>query len=141
MIIAVRISGMVEVPTPTQETLFRLKLRRKYAAVLLHDNAQNKKLLESVRNYIAYGKISEELLLKLIIARGKSSKSKDGKIDAKHIIEELKKGKDLDELGAKGFFRLHPPRKGIESKKHFGVGNGVLGDNKNDIDKLVERML
>jgi len=36
---------------------------------------------------------------------------------------------------------LHPPRKGIESKKHFGVGKGVLGDNKEKINELLERML
>jgi len=36
---------------------------------------------------------------------------------------------------------IHPPRKGIESKKHFGVGKGVLGNNKKEINKLIERML
>jgi len=28
-----------------------------------------------------------------------------------------------------------------ESKKHFGVGKGVLGDNKEKINELVRRML
>jgi large subunit ribosomal protein L30 len=41
----------------------------------------------------------------------------------------------------KPFFRLHPPRKGIESKKHFGVGKGVLGNNGDGINDLVLRML
>ena len=39
----------------------------------------------------------------------------------------------------KGFFRLHPPRKGINSKLQYP--KGVLGDNKKDINKLIERML
>ena len=69
--------------------------------------------------------------------RGKSLK---GKIDAKKTAEELEK-KNLNELGLKPFFSLHPPRGGIESKKHFGVGKGVLGDNKKAINKLLERML
>ena len=63
------------------------------------------------------------------------------KIDAKKIIEELEKGKKYEEVNVKPFFRLHPPRKGIESKKHFGVGKGVLGNHKDKINKLIERML
>jgi hypothetical protein len=39
----------------------------------------------------------------------------------------------------KGFFRLHPPRKGIKSKLQYP--KGVLGDNKESINKLIERML
>ena len=31
--------------------------------------------------------------------------------------------------------------KGIESKKHFNVGKGVLGDHKEKINDLIERML
>ena len=50
-------------------------------------------------------------------------------------IEGLNK-KGLEELGLKPFFRLHPPRGGIESKKHFGVGKGVLGDNKKLSSKI-----
>ena len=46
-----------------------------------------------------------------------------------------------EEVNVKPFFRLHPPRKGIESKKHFGVGKGVLGNHKDKINKLIERML
>jgi glycosyltransferase involved in cell wall biosynthesis len=46
-----------------------------------------------------------------------------------------------EELNLKPFFSLHPPRKGINSKKHFGVKKGVLGDNKEQINDLIKRML
>jgi large subunit ribosomal protein L30 len=121
MILVIRISGMVKVPKKIDETLFRMRLRRKYASIVLEDTNINRKLLKKVRNYVAYGNINEDMKKKLIKLRGQKIKSKDGEI--------------------KSFFRLHPPRGGIESKKHFGVGKGVLGDNKEKINELLARML
>ena len=141
MIIAIRISGMVKVPKKVNETLFRNRLRRKYSAVLLEDNTSNRKLLKKVRDYVAYGKINKEMLERLIELRGQmQKKSNEKKIDAKKIAEQLEK-KKLEEFGLKSFFRLHSPRGGIESKKHFGVGKGVLGNNQEKINELLERML
>ena len=100
-----------------------------------------KKLLLKIRNHVAYGKIDNKTLEKLISLRGQpNSENKGKKIDVKKIVEEIEK-KGLKKQGLKPFFRLHPPRKGIESKKHFGVGKGVLGDNGEKINKLVEKML
>ncbi len=137
MIIAIRIRGIIDVPRNVEETLFRIKLRRKYAAVLVNESPENMKLLKKIRYYISYGRISEGLLERLIKIRGKPTNKKE--VDAKKILAELGK-KSLEELGIKPFFRLHPPRGGIESKKHAGVGKGVLGENK-EIEKLVEKML
>ncbi len=138
MILAIRISGLVKIDKDIEETLYRIRLRRKYSAVLLQDNPENRKLLRKVRNFVAYGDISEEMTKKLIELRGKGKNR--AKIDSKKIAEELGK-KSLEKLGLKPFFRLHPPRGGIESKKHFGVGRGVLGDNKDKINSLLEKML
>ncbi len=139
MIILIRIAGMVEIPDNVQATLYHMRLRRKYSAVIMHETPENMKLIMNVRNFVAFGKISEDNLAKLISLRGEPLKA-NSKIDVKAIVAGLDK-KSLEELGLKPFFRLHPPRKGIESKKHFGVGKGVLGDNKENINKLLERML
>jgi 50S ribosomal protein uL30 len=138
MILVIRISGMIKIPRSVGETLHRMRLRRKYVAVILENNGANRKLLVKVRNYVAYGSISKEMLEKLISARGKAVGS--GKINAKKIISDLER-KNLKSLGLKPFFRLHSPMGGIESKKHFGVGKGVLGDNKEKINDLLRRML
>ena len=53
----------------------------------------------------------------------------------------MEKGKTPEHLGLKPFFRLHSPRGGINSKAHFPVRKGVLGDNKEKINELVKRML
>ena len=139
MLIVIRISGMVDVPDKVQATLDHMKLRRKYCAVLVNETPENLKQLRLVRDFVAFGPISEESLSKIITIRGQPIKS-NTKIDAKAIMLGLEE-KSLSELGLKPFFRLHPPRGGIESKKHFGVGKGVLGDNKDNINKLLERML
>jgi large subunit ribosomal protein L30 len=139
VIIVIRISGMIGIPKKVSETLNQLRLRRKYSAVLLEEEPENMRLLKVIRNFVAYGRISEENIVNLIEKRGQKTKELK-KIDAKKIAPELGK-KKLSDFGLKPFFRLHPPRKGIESKKHAGVGKGVLGDNKEKINDLLERML
>jgi large subunit ribosomal protein L30 len=139
MIAIIRITGMIGIPNDTQEALYRLRLRRKYALVLMRPSPENLKLLNKIRNQVAYGDIDEETLTELIKKRAQPI-GKDKKLDVKKIIEQIDK-RPLEELGIKPFFRLHPPRKGIESKKHFGVGKGVLGDNKKEINALIRRML
>lgn len=138
MILVIRISGLVEVDRRINEALDRIRLRRKYSAILLRETAENMKLLQKIRNFVAYGDVTDETLLLLIQKRAMSVGGK--KIDAKSVVEQLKK-KDLDELDIKPFFRLHPPRGGIVTKFHFGVKQGVLGDNKGKINDLVRRML
>ncbi len=140
MIIAIRISGDVEIPEKIRETLFRARLRRKYVAVLFKPTKHNIKLLSSLRNYIAYGDIDKETL-KLLVQKRSLPKKKSKKINTDEIISELEK-KDMNSLDIKPFFRLHPPRGGIDSKKHFGTSKkSVLGDNKQKINDLLRRML
>lgn len=138
MIIAIRISGLIGVPKNIKSLLYRMRLRKKYSAVLVKPTEENMKILRMLRNHIAFGDINEKTLVRLIDERAKPEKKV--KLDAKKVTEELKK-KRLENLGIKPFFRLHSPRGGIDSKKHFGIGKGVLGDNKKSINNLVERML
>ncbi len=115
MIAIIRIRGQVGLNRKVVETFNRLKLRKKYSCVVIEEPTKEQTgMIEKLRNFVAYGEINDETYKKLVEARG-------GKI--------------------KNFFRLHPPRKGIDSKKHFGVHKGVLGDNKEKINDLIRRML
>ncbi len=115
MIVVIRIAGQVGLDRKIVDTLYRLRLRKKYTCIVLDDPGKEEMgMVKNVRDFVAYGEINEDMYKKLVKARG-------GKI--------------------KNFFRLHPPRKGIDSKKHFGVHKGVLGNNGKDINKLLERML
>ena len=114
----IRISGMVKMNKKIEDTLYRMRLRRKYSCVVLENTKENIGMLNKVKNFVAYGEINEVVYKELVEKRGKKV---EGKL--------------------KPFFRLHPARGGMETKKHFGVDKGVLGDNGKEINKLIKRML
>jgi large subunit ribosomal protein L30 len=140
MIAIIRIKGMVGLKKNIVETLYRLRLRRKYSCVVIKSTKENLGMVKKAKDFVAFGQINKETFEKLVEKRGKII-NKSKKIDNKKIFEEIENGKSYDELNLKPFFRLHPPRKGIDAKKHFGVDKGVLGDNKDKINDLIARML
>lgn len=117
MIAVIRIKGQVGINKKVEETLFRLRLRRKYSCIVI-ENSNEIELtkIKQLRDFVSYGEISKETHENLIKERGK--KDKDGKL--------------------KPFFRLHPARGGINTKMHYP--EGVLGENK-EMDNLIRRML
>jgi large subunit ribosomal protein L30 len=118
MIAVIRITGQVGLNEEIVETLNRLRLKRKYVCVVLEKPTKEQiSMIKNVRDFVAYGEIDEKTHKELVEKRGK--KDAEGKL--------------------KPFFRLHPPRKGINSKIHFP--KGVLGDNKEKINELIARML
>jgi len=142
LLAVIRISGMVKVREKIEETLDRLRLRRKYACVIIDSSNKNLMgMLEKVKFYVAYGEIDDKVLSNLIKERAESveGRKKEVKINAPEVVSGLSEGKKLVDFGLKPFFRLHPPRKGIKSKLQYP--KGVLGNNKKDIGKLIERML
>lgn len=138
MICAIRIKGNVGIRREAAETLDRMRIRRKYACVVLKETKDNIGRIKKMKDFIAYGEISDDMFEKLIEARGKPL-DKTKKIDAGKAVAEIKKGKSYEELNLKPFFRLHPPRKGIKTKIHFP--KGALGNHGEHINKLIERML
>jgi large subunit ribosomal protein L30 len=117
MIAVIRITGQVGLNKEVVETLDRLRLRRKYVCVVLEKPTKEQiGMIEKVRDFVAYGEIDEKTYKELVEKRGKKV---DGKL--------------------KPFFRLHPARGGIETKKHFP--KGVLGNHKEKINDLIVRML
>ena len=144
LIIIIRIGGEVKKKSNIVETLNRLRLRRKYTCTLI-DSKNNALMgmLNEVKHYVAFGEIEKEVLVKLLHKRGQlikiPNKKSSDRIDVEKIADELMNGKKLIDLGIKPFFRLHPPRGGIKSKLQYP--KGVLGNNKENINKLIERML
>ena len=120
------------------ETLSRLRMRRKYACVVLNPNKEQEGMIKKVKDLVAFGEINKETLEKLVEKRGHLIDKKK-KIDVKKVVEQLETGKKPKELNLKPFFRLHPARGGINTKIHFP--KGVLGNNGKKINDLVLRML
>ena len=118
MITIIRIHGKPKIKICIDETLNRLRLRRKFACVVIDEKDKVKiGMLKSVKEYVAYGKISEEVYKKLVEKRGHKV---DGKL--------------------KPFFRLHPPIGGFKKSTKLMTPKGILGEHK-DISKLLLRML
>ena len=139
MIAIIRIKGMVNINEDVENTLSRLRLRRKYACNLVDmNNKEINGMVKKIRNFVAYGEIDKPTLVELIKKRAQSL-DKTKKIDPEKISEILLKEKKFDNTGIKPFFRLHPPRGGINSKDHFPIG--VLGNHKEKINNLLRRML
>tara|TARA_Y100000310_G_scaffold303027_1_gene340967 strand:- start:111 stop:527 length:417 start_codon:yes stop_codon:yes gene_type:complete len=138
MLLVVRIAGQVDLTRKVKETLDRLRVRRKYAATLLANTPENQRLLKRVRNFVAYGTADGALVKELIEKRGQALPGKKVSADAAKEIEK----KGFEGVGLKPFFRLHPPRGGVDTKLHFGVSKkAVLGDHGEKIGELVGRML
>ncbi len=138
MMCVIRIRGEVGLNRDIVETLNRLRLRKKYSCVVFEPTEIKLGMLKKVKNFVAWGKLSDEILEKLVESRGKLI-DKAKKLKVKQIVEGIKSGKKYSDLNMKPFFRLHPPRGGIKSKIHFP--KGVLGNHKEKINELVERML
>jgi large subunit ribosomal protein L30 len=140
MIALIRIHGMIKVPSAVQETMHRLRLRKKYTCVVVDEKPETVGMITKVKDFIAFGKIDEKTLTEIIKARGKVLGDTKAKIkDAEKIAKEVFAGKTLEELKVKPFFGLHPARGGIDTKHHYP--KGVLGDHKENISKLIMRML
>jgi large subunit ribosomal protein L30 len=142
LVAVIRISGMVKVRSDVAEALERMRLRRKYSCVVVNIADKNiAGMIKRVKHYVAFGKVDEKTLEKLISGRGESidGRKREVKIDSKEVSNGLLAGKKLGDFKLKGFFRLHPPRKGINSKLQFP--KGVLGDNGSKINDLIGRML
>jgi large subunit ribosomal protein L30 len=138
-IAAIRISGMNKMDTRVEETLQRLRLRKKYTLVFVKEVPEMLGMIEKVRNCIAFGKVEEKTVAEIIKARGKKIGDTKAKIsDPEKMAKEFMAGKSLEELKIKPFFGLHPARGGINTKKHYP--KGVIGEHE-DISKLIMKML
>ncbi len=129
MITVIRIAGLVGIEKRKKEFLDRLRLRKKFSAVLMEKETKE---LKNVRQFISYGEINDETLNMLIKERGRMKGNKKIK-NVSEIVVRIKKGEKVEEL--KPFFRLHPPKGGFKKKKEKFMGKN------NKMDELVRRML
>ncbi len=121
MIAMIRIAGRVNVRKDIDETFNRLKIMKKLTCTFIDSSDKVKMgMLKKLRQYVAYGKVSDEFMKKVIDKRGQIAKDKDKKY--------------------RGFCRLHPPIGGFKKSTKLAYPKGILGEHK-DIDKLLERML
>ncbi len=122
MFAVIRVRGTANVSRDLRHSLETMRLIKPNHCIILPENEYSSGMLRKVKDYVTWGKISDDTLKKLVKARGEGVKEKE---IPKHI------------------FRLAPPKKGFERagiKKAFTQG-GVLGDRKEKINELIERMI
>jgi len=116
-IAVIKIRGTASARGDAIDTLRMLNLKRKNVMVLLEKNENVLGMLARVMDYVTYGDIDES-------------------------FEKALKEKRPAEY-EKGFFRLHPPKGGFESKgikKPYSTG-GALGYRKSEIVALIKKMM
>ena len=149
----IRVRGTVNVKPDIKKTMQLLRLTRANHCVLLEENVVYNGMLQIVKDYTTWGEINKETLTKLISTRGKLIGDKPLTAEylktatlyhsfeklSEAILENKVKYKEIPEV--KPLFRLNPPKKGHRTIKRSFVNKGALGYRKDEINKLIERML
>ncbi|RLF42046.1 MAG: 50S ribosomal protein L30 [Thermoplasmata archaeon] len=149
----IRVRGTIHVKPKIKKTLQLLRLNRVNHCVLLDENKVNKGMLQVAKDYVTWGEINRDMLIKLLRNRGKlkgdkpltdeylksSTSYKDISSLADAILEGKIKYKDIPDI--KPLFRLHPPKKGYEGIKRSYRNKGALGYRGEDVNDLLERMV
>jgi large subunit ribosomal protein L30 len=149
----IRIRGRIGVRRDIADTLKMLRLHKVNHCVIVPETDTFKGMLQKVKDYVTWGEVNKETLVKLILKRGRLPGNKRVNreiikeltgMEVEELAEKLIKGEiKLKDTPLKPVFRLHPPRKGFERggiKKPFTAG-GALGYRGEKINDLLEKMM
>lgn len=142
MLAVIRLRSIIHSKPALRETMKLLRLNRIHHCILLAETPSNIGMLRMANNYITWGAISDELLKMLLLKRGRKAGDKRlTESEVSEIITALKAGKKLSDIGIKPVFRLTPPSGGFYKEKKQAFPNGELGNRKEKINDLLERMI
>jgi len=142
MYAVIRIRGSVNISPRIEKALQIMNLRRVSNLSLWPETPHSLAMIKKVKDYVAFGKINDDVLEKLVLKRAKPLVPEE-KVDLKKVAGELKKGKTPRQTGIKNLFKMSPPLGGYERKGvkvPFNQG-GALGDRKEKINELIEKMI
>lgn len=150
----IRMAGQQGLNKDIKTTFKILNLHKKYTCIIVENKPNIIGALKKIKDHVTWGEIDKKTLALLLEKRGKLPGNKQltkGYVKEKtntefekfidNLNENKKRIKDIP--GLKPFFRLTPPRGGLESKgikKPFSIG-GALGYRKEKINDLIQRML
>ncbi len=154
MFAIIRLRGDVNVNPDIRYTLGLLRLHKVNHCVLAEENEYSRGMIKKVKDYVAWGEISEETLVAMLQNRGRLQGGKrltEENIREttsvgtfKELAQALRSGeitsKELAAQGIKPVFRLHPPRKGHKGLKRSVQEGGELGYHGEQINELLQKM-
>ena len=129
----IRVRGTVNIKPSIRKTLELLNLTRVNHCVLVDENPSVKGMLQIAKDYVTWGEIDKDILVKLLQTRGRLAGDKPLTDDyvqsatsfktvdamAKAIFDQKFAYKELPEI--KPIFRLNPPVKGYEGIKRSWI--------------------
>ncbi len=152
MYVVVRIRGEVNSRQDVRDTMSMLHLHRINHCVILPETPNFRGMIKKVKDYVAWGNITPEVLAQILENRGRleggnrlTEEYLSQNTDFKSF-EELAKAlcdgnssiSDIPKL--KPVFRMHPPRKGHKGIKRTYQQGGELGSQGDDISALLNKM-
>jgi len=149
----IRLRSGIRARGEVRDTLAMLRLHRINHLVIVDDTQSYRGMIQKVKDYITWGEIGKETLVKLLKKRGRLVGNKPITDEyvreklgmtieefAEKVVNDEMKLRDLPNI--KPVFRLHPPRGGLKgSKKRSFKEGGALGYRGEKINELIERML
>ena len=142
MLALIRLRGTVKARDKEEDTLKLLRLHHRMHCVLLNETKDLLGMVQKAKDYITWGKISDENLKFLIAKRGrKSGNVRLTNEEAEKNFAELNANKKISELSIKPVFRLSPPSGGFKFSIKHPFPKGELGDRKEKIKDLLMRMI
>jgi large subunit ribosomal protein L30 len=152
MFVLVQVRGTVNTRGDIKDTLKMLRLHHINHCVLIPDTPAYIGMIRKVKDYIAWGEISADVLEELLRNRGRLT----GNIRLTDVhIKENSQYADIGEFACalaegtarmtdipdlKPVLRLHPPRKGHKTTKRTFQQGGSLGYHGEAINALLYRM-
>jgi len=150
----IKLRGSVGIRPEIKDTLRLLRLHSVNHCVVVEENAYYEGMIRKVKDYAAWGEISEDMLEVLLKKRGRLEGGK--RLTEQYLQENTPFGsfkelahalyagdvkmKDLMEYKIKPVFRLHPPRKGHKGIKKSVKEGGELGYHGDKINELLFKM-
>jgi large subunit ribosomal protein L30 len=151
MIAAIRVRGRTGVKGEIADTMKMLRLNRINHAVIIEENPSYQGMLQKAKDYITWGEINKETLVKMISKRGtlpgglkvtdEYLKENTSYQSIEDLSQAVLEGASLEESGIKPVFRLHPPRKGFKNIKKSYNEDGSLGYRGENVEDLISKML
>lgn len=151
MFAVIRLKGVVDTDKKTERALQLLRLKAPNSCIVVPDTSSYRGMLQRVKDYVTYGEVDQETLVKMLKKRGRllGNKRLDDKTvkEAGHeTIESLAKSvfenklslKDVPQL--KSVFKLTPPAHGFKSTR-LAYPKGDLGYRGDKINELLNRMI
>ncbi len=150
MLAVIKVRGSNKTDVHIKRAFQELRLTRNNILVLVDESQLGQ--IRKAKDYVTWGEIDEEHLVKLLRERGRMMGDKPldetvlkdigvGSIEemASRLMEGSLRIKDIE--GMKPVFRMNPPRKGYGSTKRTYGMKGALGYRGKDINGLIDAMI